>query len=472
MNLEYKFFRAWMWRVARMRSWPAWVKIPCYVVLGIAFIVGWILAALPVALWSILRGIWFRFFPPPPTRDVSQLATDEDLDAVVETVEDEGEPIKECRQRLIHRDPRLLPKPKPQADVWPRPQSKRVMKAAEANRLFSETMRTRDRKIRDLLCDDQQLERLGLPIWRKEQDLARALNMKVSALRHFSIHRDRDRVCHYVTFAIAKRNGSQRLIMAPKRRLKAIQKTMLRELVSKLPVSEAAHGFLPGRSIRSGATPHVGQKVLLKLDLRDFFPSVTFARVRGFLIAVGYSFPVATTLAVLMTEAERQPVEVDGELFYVPAGQRFCVQGAPTSPGLCNSICQRLDRRLAGLAWKYDWQFTRYADDLTFSGNTPEAFPAVYRLAKHICRDEGFEINRDKTRIMRRGQRQRVTGVTVNDNLGLSRRERRHLRAVIHRMKTNDPAKPATISRDQLEGKLAYLQMLNAKQANAIRKQL
>src|SRR5439155_13398728 len=168
-------------------------------------------------------------------------------------------------------------------------------------------------------------------------------------------------------------SGGKRLIMAPKRRLKMVQRKLLELLVERLPVSEHAHAFRRGRSIRTGAEPHVGKRFVLKLDLKDFFPSVTFARVRGLLIAYGYSYPVATTLTILMTEAERQPVEVDGTIFHVPVGERHCVQGAPTSPGLCNVIALRLDRRLSGLAKKRGFAFTRYADDLIFSGNADRA---------------------------------------------------------------------------------------------------
>src|SRR5439155_16123266 len=113
-------------------------------------------------------------------------------------------------------------------------------------------------------------------------------------------------------------SGGKRLIMAPKRRLKMVQRKLLELLVERLPMSEHAHAFRRGRSIRSGAEPHVGKRSVLKLDLKDLFPSVSAARVRALLIACGYSFPVATTLAVLMTEAERQPVEVDGQVFHVP----------------------------------------------------------------------------------------------------------------------------------------------------------
>jgi retron-type reverse transcriptase len=338
------------------------------------------------------------------------------------------------------------------------------------DRLFAGTLRTRNRHLRDLFPVEKQLKRYGLPIWRTEQDLADALGISLKELRFFSIHREAERIAHYVTFALPKRSGGQRLIMAPKRRLKRLQRALLDLLVRKLPVSDHAHGFRRGRSVRTGAEPHVGRAVLLKMDLKDFFPSVTFGRVRGMLIALGYGYVVATVLAVLMTEAERQPVEIEGTIFHVPVGPRHCVQGAPTSPGLCNCVALRLDRRLAGLARRFGFTYTRYADDLTFSGGAAGSAHALRVRATRIIREEGFEVNSEKTRIARKGRRQQVTGVTVNAQLGLSRRERRRLRAMIHQLGKERAAGVANPDRAaSLRGKLAYLAMLNPGQAAALR---
>lgn len=465
----------WIWRLPQTAArligkLPVWLQIPCWVLFGIVALLGLFVIAILSTIWGLLRGLWFRIAPPAARRDVSRLAADEEsLDTVVETVEDDGAPLKPSQRRLIRRDPRLLPKPKPPANVWPRPRRRKVMEASEANRLFAATLRTRNRGIRDLLADEEQLQRWGLPLWRSEQDVADALGISLSRLRHFSIHRDAEPVCHYVAFAIPKRNGTPRTILAPKRRMKALQRTLLRELVDRLPVSPHSHGFLRGRSIRSGADCHVGKRVVMTMDLADFFGSVTFRRVRGLLIALGYGFPVATTLAVLMTESERQPVQLDDRRVFVPVTERYCVQGAPTSPGLCNSLCLRLDRRLAGLAAKYGWNYSRYADDLAFSGDTLEHIGDVRRVATQICRDEGFEVRPEKTRVMRRGSRQSVTGVVVNQTAGLSRKERRRLRAALHRLQQENPARPPSLSAQALEGRLAYLNMLNPEQAQALR---
>jgi hypothetical protein len=416
-----------------------------------------------MGLWSWLRS-WF--VPPRAVRDVAGMTDDavgKDAATRKEVVDTSGKPLKHGHRRRALRDGRLLPKPKPARTVWGGKKPK-VMDQEEADRLFSETLRTRDRNIRDLVADVEQLRRLGLPLWTTEADVAAALGLSVKTLRHYSIHRQRDATSHYVTFAIRKRSGGQRIIHAPKKRLKAIQRNLHDQLVSKLPVSPFAHGFRSGHSVATNAAPHVGKAVVIKLDIADCFPTIHLGRVRGLLIAYGYSYPVAQALAVLMTESPRQRVEIDGKVYHVPVGSRVCVQGAPTSPGLCNAILRRLDHRLAGLARKHGFAYTRYADDLTFSGQEADKVKLLITITARIAREEGLPLNRKKTRVLRAGQRQSVTGVIVNKTAGLSRQERRRIRAALHQQsKTPDPAKVR-----QLRGKTAYVRMLNPAQAEAL----
>jgi retron-type reverse transcriptase len=377
-------------------------------------------------------------------------------------------PIKPLHRRVRTIDARLQPQSAQQDAVARRPSKQRVP-ADYAARLFSPTLRTRDRQARVLSADEAQLERYGLPLWRTESDVAQALEVSLRTLRHFSMHAAQEQTPHYVTFAIPKRRGGERLIMAPKRRLKALQRRLNTLLCEKLPVSDYAHGFRKGRSVRSNAEPHVGKRVVLQLDIHEFFPSIHFGRVRGLLLALGYGFPVASVLAALMTEPPRQPVAVGDTLYFPPVGSRACPQGAPTSPQLSNALLMKMDHRLAGLARRMGFAYTRYADDLTFSGDDIAAAHALRILAARIVEDEGFHINSEKTRIARSGSRQLVTGVVVNDVLGLSRQTRRRLRAAIHRLAqrraagTPDPTEMA-----RLEGELAYLSMLNQEQARRL----
>jgi len=417
-----------------------------------------------MSFWTWLKGV----FTKPVTREVTRLpghdATGRAADAVKETVRMDGL-LKPLHRRQILRDRRLLPDPSRKAS-WSAltgyQKRKKVMTAKESRRLFAGTLRTKNRELRTLATDQEQLTRHSLPVWNDEESLAAGLGLTVNQLRHLSTHRLRERVSHYIAFAIPKRSGGERIIHAPKKRLKRVLRQVNALLVSKLPVHDAAHGFIKGRSVKTNAQPHVGRAVVVKLDLKDFFPTVTFARVRGLLIALGYGYPVAATLAALMTESERQPVELDGQLLHVPVGPRVCVQGAPTSPGLCNAVVRRMDARLSGLAKKHGFTYSRYADDLAFSGDDVAKVQLLINRATRIITTEGFVVNGEKTRVMRQGNGQRIAGVTVNKDLGLSRQQRRKLRAEAHREKTKG-ATPE--QKAALTGRLAWLSMLNPAQA-------
>ncbi len=337
-------------------------------------------------------------------------------------------------------------------------------------RRLSTTGRTRDRKLQDLSGDSSKLEKYKLPVWNNDLEVATALGVSRKELWFYASHRYFDRFLHYVTFRVPKRSGGERLIMAPKRRLKALQRRLLTELVEKLPVSDRAHAFRVGRNIRSGAAEHVGKQVVIKMDLKDFFPSVTFGRVRGFLIAYGYGYDVATTLAALMTECERQSVESNGMLYYVPVGHRHCVQGAPTSPGICNALFLGTDQVLTGLSKKRGLSYTRYADDLCFSGaiEKKEIIEFIRSVEGAVARG-GFTVNRAKTRVMGQGTRQQVTGVVVNAGLGMSRKERRKIRATIHRMKTGVVSDEHV---QRVQGQVAFAGMLNAEQGTKLLRRL
>ena len=363
--------------------------------------------------------------------------------------------------RRVLRDERLLPKP-PKKNYWDK--SDPVFDTDTAGQLFSSGFRTSRPALRSLVADEELLRQRGLPVWLGQSEVADALELSIGELRWLACHRFDDAITHYTRFRVPKRSGGHRTIMAPKKRLKRAQRRLLQRCLSKLPVTEHAHGFVAGRSVRTNAEPHVGKAFVARFDLEDFFGTVTFGRVRGYLIAMGYGFEVATTLALLATEAERQPVDVDGALHWVPIGHRTCVQGAPTSPVLCNAIAGRMDRRLAAFAAANGLAYTRYADDLSFSGNDPSQIGKLLRIVADVVTDEGFRLNVSKTRIMRAGGRQRVTGVTVNQTLGLSRKQRRLLRAKIHGMSETSP--PAEIAK--LRGELNWVAMLNRAQADAL----
>jgi retron-type reverse transcriptase len=415
-----------------------------------------------MAYWRHRRAV--QEFKKAPVRDVSTVAGEGAAELKSEKIQIGG-PLKPHHRRQALRDDRLLPKPPLGPDYyskWPRPPKPKYFTEADADRLFSPSLRATSRDIMDLATDEEQLKRYGLPLWKSEADIAHAVGMPLGTFRHYAQHRHREQVSHYIAFAIPKRDGSERIIHAPKTKLKALQRALDKLVVSKLSISEHAHGFVKGRSIATNALPHVGKPMVAKFDIKDCFPTLHIGRVRGLFLSLGYSYPVAAALAVVMTEAPRQPVEAEGKLYHTPTGPRVCVQGAPTSPGLCNAILLRLDRRLAGLAKKRGLTYTRYADDLTFSGPA-DAVKKLLGIVPVIAKEEGFEINAAKTRLMRQSGRQGVTGVIVNKDLGLSRKARRKLRAALHHERTGKAPKS-----ESLKGKLAYLHMLNPAQAQRL----
>jgi len=305
----------------------------------------------------------------------------------------------------------------------------------------------------------------ALPTLDTPQQLAEALALTVAELRWLAYHREAAKRIHYRWFTIAKRDGSARPIWAPMPKLKAVQQWILREIVEKLLMHGAAHGFVAGHSTLTNANVHVRSNILLKMDLKDFFPSITLPRVKGVFRKAGYQEQIATLLALLCTEAPREIVEYAGETYYIAMGARCLPQGAPTSPALTNALCLRLDQRLQGLADKNDWRYSRYADDLTFSaalGN--DAAAPLSRLLGTITRivnAEGFIINNKKTRVLRPSAQQKVTGFIVNGDEHAPRVPRhlkRQLRAAIHNLQQGKPL-PAGETIQRLRGYAAYIAM-------------
>ena len=292
--------------------------------------------------------------------------------------------------------------------------------------------------MQDRQSDVAKLESLGLPVLHAPADVAEALGLSIPQLKWLAFHSEVVRKSHYVRFAVKKRSGGERVLSSPHEKLKAVQRWILAEVLNRIPLEPNAHGFVPGRGILSNATPHVGTGFVVNLDLKDFFPGIGFRRVRHAFKRVGYSGAASTVFALLGTECPRQPVTFNGEHFEVATGPLGLPQGAPTSPALSNLVARKLDRRLSGFARKLGLNFTRYADDLTFSGPADLAERIGYILAKvrHVTAEEGFTVNETKTRVMRRGRTMEVTGVIVNDKASVDRELLRRLRAILHRAKS------------------------------------
>lgn len=315
--------------------------------------------------------------------------------------------------------------------------------------------------------------------------LAKALGLDAPTLRWMCFHREVEATSHYKFWTIPKRDGTRRLITAPKRDLKRVQRWLLRNVVEKLPVHGAAHGFLRARSIGTNAAIHAGADVVVKIDVKDFFPTITFRRVKGLFLKGGLPESVATLCALLATESPREVVQFRGKTLYVAKGARACPQGAPTSPAITNAICLRLDRRLSGLARVLGYGYSRYADDLAFSWRKPPAetgaessrAPApvgtLLRGVATILRAEGFRVHQKKTAVRRAGASQRITGLVINKPNApdvpparVPRETIRRLRAAIHNREQNKPGKEGE-TLHQLQGMAAFIFMVDPKKGRA-----
>ncbi|HEY2841797.1 MAG TPA: reverse transcriptase family protein [Pirellulales bacterium] len=320
--------------------------------------------------------------------------------------------------------------------------------------------------------------------------LAEWLGITVGELEWFAdckqleYKRNQGRLRHYHYRTLAKRFGQVRLIEAPKPRLKEIQRRVLTGVIERIPVHAAAHGFRRGRSIKTFATPHVGQAVVARLDLQDFFPSISAARIQALFRTVGYPDAVATQLTGICTNAA--PLDVWDELLMWPATDRLTnipflyaqphlPQGAPTSPALANLCAYRLDCRLSGLAAAAGATYTRYADDLAFSGDA--AFSRVAkRFCLHACAivlEEGFRVHHRKTRIMRAGVRQRLAGLLVNERLNVSRSEFDQLKATLTNCARHGADGQNRGAREDfrahLLGRISFVAMLNPARGDRLR---
>ena len=259
-------------------------------------------------------------------------------------------------------------------------------------------------------------------------DAAKYFGVSVGKLTR-ALYRSADEE-RYVRFEIAKRSGGMRPISAPVGLTRELQTKLAPALQARYSAHPAAQGFIKERSILTNARVHVGQRLVLNIDIEDFFPNINFGRVRGLFMAEPFKLgpAAAAVFAQLCTYKNGLP------------------QGAPTSPALSNFIAADLDRRLARLARESNVRYTRYADDITFSSNQ-QSLPqtlivhaqsgdghgvAVAETLERAITASGFNINHKKVRLQTRHQRQSVTGLQVNSRANVSRERIRRVRGMLH----------------------------------------
>lgn len=291
------------------------------------------------------------------------------------------------------------------------------------------------------------------------------------------------RVKRYRTFNIKKKSGEPREICAPYRTLHSIQSALNAYFKEIYSPNDSAMGFAAGRSVVDNANVHVGHNYVLNMDLKDFFPSIHEGRVIARLQLPPFSFSKDIAQVIGGLCSIRIEDKLGNENFVLP-------QGAPTSPLLTNAICDSLDRKLRKLAYKYGLHYSRYADDMTFSSmhNVYQKNGEFMHEVREIIEGEGFNINESKTRLHKRGRRQEVTGLTVNQKVNVARQYVHEIRCILHIWKKYGYAdayarfypkykkekgyikKGEPILENVIDGKLNYLRMVKGKEDKVLQK--
>ena len=249
----------------------------------------------------------------------------------------------------------------------------------------------------------------GLPVIIGINHLASMMQLDVVTLKRMVVSSR----SFYHSFTIPKRKGGMRQIDAPYPSMMRAQQWIYHEILAKIAISPSATGFIPHHSIKDNASAHLCQRCLLMLDVKDFFPSIKWHKVYAVFSHLGYPKNIAQYLTSLCCLNGHAP------------------QGAVTSPALSNVIARRLDARITGLAKKYQVNYTRYADDMTFSGERISR--RFQSFVNKIVEEDGFKINQDKTRFIKGRHQKIVTGISISeDKLTVPKSKRREVRQQVY----------------------------------------
>lgn len=289
----------------------------------------------------------------------------------------------------------------------------------------------------------------------------------------------------YKEFLIKKKSGGERKISAPNKSLKLIQSTLNAILSVIFEPKDYVTGFVPQKSIVDNAKVHVGKNYVYNIDLKNFFPSIELHRIKAVLKLEPFSLytPEREKLAFLIAnlcchvednEAEILPKYKIGHNSYDLAyldelkQRAFLPQGSPTSPILSNIICQKLDRRLNGLAKKVNAKFTRYADDITFSANK-DVFNLEFKSEmRRIIEEQNFTINEKKVRLQGLGYRQEVTGLIVNEKVNVTKKYIREIRAMLHNWDTLGYEKASQVFKQFYKAEKSHVKKENPSFRNVL----
>jgi RNA-directed DNA polymerase len=279
----------------------------------------------------------------------------------------------------------------------------------------------------------------------------------------------------YYRYWQPKKKGGARLIEIPKPDLKQAQRHLLRKFIDRIEPHEAAHGFRKGHGILSHTHMHVGQPLVLKIDLQDFFPSIKRSRIHNIFRYLGYNEGVARVLTAIVTTRTCARITNQGREYNVQTNAMkayqsdHLAQGSPTSPAIANLAAFNLDLRLSGLAQNAGVQYSRYADDFVFSGGFKSGVGSerFYQAICAIVLNEGFSVNFRKTRLMTQSKKQYVTGLVVNHGQNVARKEYDALKATLNNAKRYGLASQNLTGRPDFKfhllGKIAFIAQTNVK---------
>lgn len=322
--------------------------------------------------------------------------------------------------------------------------------------------------IAEALAYAEVLDAKGLPVIFDRRHLAFMLNVEPAHLYMLVDRASR----FYKYFAIKKRSGGLRRIMAPYQELRRPQEWIKEFILDKIEQPKCVTAFAKGRNTIGNAKMHEGKKFVLKVDIKSFFESINVMQVYKAFMRMGYEKSVASCLASLTTakidaykydELEDQP---EVQKLFDELNERYyplLIQGAPTSPALANIVCYRMDRRMMGLANKHGFNYTRYADDMTFSADELDNLPKVGMIRK-IVESEGFRLNEEKTELLHEGNRQIVTGLLVDGHVRVPGTYKKNIMRHIHfcqryggRGHFHRIAPGMAFGKEWLEGRIRYV---------------
>lgn len=324
-------------------------------------------------------------------------------------------------------------------------------------------------RLSDKQMDTKLLKLHSLPKIADAKQLSKFLSLEIPVIKSLSYHRITHTYSNYVEFSIPKKSGGMRYISSPKPYLKSLQYKIKEDILDRVKLPEHVFGFKKGISNYDNATCHLKAEIIINIDIKDFFPSINFYRVRGLFTYLGYSGEIATVLSLLTTKQDSKRVEIGEQTYHSFSNHRYLPQGSPTSPAISNLVSLPMDYQLIRRVEPLNFKYSRYADDMTFSSvKNPAKIKAILSIARQTLDYYGLMANPNKVKVLGKGNRQEITGLVLNSGtVTIPRKWRRILRARIHHFLTKKAGDPVSIL-----SSIEYLSKTHPKLAKSLKKKV